>query len=53
MDGKEKWTTYKFTKSVYKTWLSTHIARIRFAVDDISLRLNSQEPRPSEESGLL
>jgi len=28
MDGKEKWTTYKFTKNVYDIWMPIHFKRI-------------------------
>ncbi|KAL7917961.1 hypothetical protein ACQKWADRAFT_265518 [Trichoderma austrokoningii] len=35
LDGEKKWTTYQFTKNVYKKWLPTHLADIRSAIDDI------------------
>lgn len=35
LDGKEKWTAYKFTKNVYDVWMPIHIERIRSAIDDI------------------
>jgi hypothetical protein len=25
LDGKEKWTAYKFTKNVYDIWMPTHL----------------------------
>ena len=47
--GKEKWATYKFIKNVYKTWMPTHLAKIRSAIDDIP---DSQDPPLPEGSGL-
>ena len=41
--GKQKWTTYKFTKNVYKTWMPTHLARIRAAIDAMPLDLASRD----------
>jgi len=35
LDGKEKWTAYKFTKNVYDIWMPTHLKRICSAIDDI------------------
>ena len=49
LDGEKKWTTYQFTKNVYKKWLPTHLARIRSAIDDIPDLQDSQLP---EGSGL-
>lgn len=47
--GKQKWTTYKFIKNVYKKWMPTHLAKIRSAIDDIP---DSQDPPLPEGSGL-
>ena len=35
LDGKEKWTAYKFTKNVYDTWMPKHLDRIRSVIDDL------------------
>ena len=35
MDGKEKWTAYKFTKSLYDTWMPIHHKRICSAIDQL------------------
>ncbi|KAF2003265.1 hypothetical protein P154DRAFT_101168 [Amniculicola lignicola CBS 123094] len=35
LDGREKWTTYKFTKSVYDTWMPAHFKRLCSAIDDL------------------
>ncbi|KAK3045531.1 hypothetical protein LTR09_012902 [Extremus antarcticus] len=56
LNGKEKWTTYKFTVAVYYYSL-TLLQRIRFLVDDLppdfALELSQQsEPQLSEPSEL-
>ena len=33
LDGKDKWTTYKFTKNVYETWMPKHFKRICSAIN--------------------
>jgi hypothetical protein len=35
LDGKEKWTAYKFTKNVYDRWMPGHFKRICSAIDEI------------------
>jgi hypothetical protein len=35
LDGKEKWTAYKFTKNLYNTWMPTHFKRLCSAIDDL------------------
>ena len=40
LDGKDKWTAYKFTKNVYDVWMPTHIKRILSAIDDIPSGVN-------------
>ena len=40
LDGKEKWTAYKFTKNVYEKWVPKHLKRITKAVDNIPVDLN-------------
>jgi len=37
LDGKEKWTAYKFTKNVYDIWMPTHLKRIYSIIDDLPL----------------
>ena len=50
--AKQKWTAYKFTKNVYKTWIPTHLARIRSAIDDIPVDSAFQDHPQQEGSGL-
>lgn len=33
LEGKEKWTAYRFTKNVYTLWMPTHFKRICSAID--------------------
>ncbi|PSR79546.1 hypothetical protein BD289DRAFT_485501 [Coniella lustricola] len=35
LNGKEKWTAYRFTKNVYDLWMPSHLARICDAIDQI------------------
>ncbi|KAH8653941.1 hypothetical protein BGZ60DRAFT_158356 [Tricladium varicosporioides] len=54
LDGKEKWTTYKFTKNVYDIWMPTHLKRICSVIDRLPHSLDFEVSEPSEpgESGL-
>ena len=52
LDGKEKWTTYKFTKNVYDIWMPTHFKRICSVIDQLPANINSSvsELQSSEAS---
>ncbi|KAF7853625.1 uncharacterized protein EAF02_011930 [Botrytis sinoallii] len=54
LDGKEKWTAYKFTKNVYDIWMPTHLKRICSVIDDLPSDLDFEVSQQSElgESGL-
>ncbi|KAF7914564.1 uncharacterized protein EAF01_000970 [Botrytis porri] len=54
LDGKEKWTAYKFTKNVYDIWMPTHLKRICSVIDDLPPDLDFEVSQQSElgESGL-
>ncbi|KAK4981245.1 hypothetical protein LTR28_000001 [Elasticomyces elasticus] len=57
LEGKEKWTAYKFTKNIYDTWMPTHFKRICSVVDELPRDLNFDVSQQSElqfpeESGL-
>ena len=54
LDGKEKWTAYKFTKNVYDIWMPTHLKRICSVIDDLPPDLDFESSEQSEpgESGL-
>jgi hypothetical protein len=46
LDGQEKWTANKFTKSVYNVWMPTHFRRLCSAIDalppDIHFELSEE-----------
>ncbi|MCJ1468805.1 hypothetical protein MMC07_007435 [Pseudocyphellaria aurata] len=48
-EGKEKWSTYKFTKNVYDVWMPTHLQRICSAIDQLP---SSVDFEVSEGSGV-
>jgi hypothetical protein len=51
LDGKEKWTAYKFTKNVYDIWMPTHLKRICLVIDELPPDLDfevSQQSEPGE-----
>ena len=57
LDGKEKWTAYKFTKNVYELWMPKHFERICSAISDfpsnVSFNLSQQSQLSfTEQSGL-
>ncbi|KAK6591861.1 hypothetical protein H4I96_12138 [Botrytis cinerea] len=54
LDGKEKWTAYKFTKNVYDIWMPTHLKRICSVIDGLPSDLDFEVSQQSElgESGL-
>ena len=57
LDGKEKWTAYRFTKNMYDTWVPSHFQRISSVIDqlptDLDFELSGQsECRFPEHSGL-
>lgn len=51
LDGKEKWTTYKFTKNVYDVWMPAHLKRICSVIDQLPSDLDF-EVQGTEASGL-
>jgi hypothetical protein len=48
LDGKEKWTAYKFTKNVYDVWMPTHLKRICSIIDDLPPNLDFEISQQSE-----
>ncbi|KAK5442664.1 hypothetical protein LTS15_010982 [Exophiala xenobiotica] len=56
LDGKEKWTAYKFTKSVYDIWIPTHFKRLCSAIDaippDIHFEVSEESDLQFPSSGL-
>ncbi|OJD31648.1 uncharacterized protein BKCO1_4600077 [Diplodia corticola] len=48
IDGREKWTTYKFTKNVYDNWMPDHFKRICSAIDEIPPDISFDVSQESE-----
>ncbi|KAK9360701.1 hypothetical protein V1504DRAFT_468987 [Lipomyces starkeyi] len=44
LDGKEKWTAYRFTKNVYDTWMPAHFKKICSAIDQLPANLDFDVP---------
>ncbi|KAK5656226.1 hypothetical protein OQA88_4987 [Cercophora sp. LCS_1] len=52
LDGRDKWTAYRFTKSVYDIWMPAHFKNICSAIDQLPSNLDFSVPPLSEISGL-
>jgi hypothetical protein len=52
LDGKEKWTAYRFTKNVYDIWMPKHFENICSAIDQLPSDLNFDVPPLSDGTGL-
>ncbi|KAL9027219.1 MAG: hypothetical protein Q9196_004232 [Gyalolechia fulgens] len=48
LDGKDKWTAYRFTKSIYRTWMPSHFARLCSVIDALPADLNFELSEQSE-----
>lgn len=48
LDGKEKWTAYKFTRNVYDVWMPTHLKRVCSVIDQMPSGLNFEVSQGSE-----
>ncbi|KAK9438293.1 hypothetical protein VB005_09301 [Metarhizium brunneum] len=44
LDGKEKWTAYRFTKNIYELWMPSHFKRICSAIDKLPSDLDFDNP---------
>lgn len=53
-EGKDKWTSYQFTKNVYDIWMPAHLKRICSVMDVLPFDINFEVSQQSEsaESGL-
>lgn len=52
LDGKDKWTAYRFTKNVYDTWMPKHFENICSAIDQLPSEWNFDVPPLSGATGL-
>ena len=48
LDGRDKWTAYKFTKNVYDVWMPTYLKRICSVIDQLPFDLNFEVSQGSE-----
>jgi hypothetical protein len=44
LDGKERWTAYRFTKNIYDTWMPTHFKKLCSAIDQLPSELDFDVP---------
>ncbi|KAM7183515.1 hypothetical protein V8F33_013529 [Rhypophila sp. PSN 637] len=52
LDGKEKWTAYRFTKNVYDIWMPAHFKKVCSAIDQLPSNLDFDVPPLSEATCL-
>jgi hypothetical protein len=48
LEGKEKWTAYKFTKNVYDVWMPIHLKRICSVIDQLPPDVDFEVSQGSE-----
>ena len=48
LDGKDKWTAYRFTRNIYDIWMPIHFKRIWSAIDQLPSELNFDVPSQPE-----
>ncbi|KAK2809713.1 hypothetical protein FQN50_003558 [Emmonsiellopsis sp. PD_5] len=49
LDGKEKWTAYRFTRNIYDSWMPTHFQRLCSAIDQIPPNVNFTVPQSARQ----
>lgn len=56
LEGKGKWTIYRFTKNIYNVWLPDHFKKLCLVIDkmqaDLSFEILEQFDLQFQESGL-
>ena len=52
LDGKEKWTAYKFTRNVYDLWMPTHLKRICSVIDNLPPNIDFEVGESGLSQGL-
>ena len=52
LEGKEKWTAYKFIKNLYDTWMPDHFKRLCSVIDELQSEPDFGVPPLSEGTGL-
>ncbi|EGR49133.1 uncharacterized protein TRIREDRAFT_29142, partial [Trichoderma reesei QM6a] len=51
LDGKERWTAYRFIKNIYDIWMPNHLRRISSAIDQLPLKIDLEVPALSAPTG--
>ncbi|KAL7919229.1 hypothetical protein ACQKWADRAFT_323180 [Trichoderma austrokoningii] len=52
LEGKERWTAYKFSKNIYDIWMPAHFKRLCSAIDKIPADIDFNVPPLPLNSGL-
>lgn len=57
LEGRDKWTAYKFTKNIYDLWMPDHLKRLCSVIDqlpaDLSFEVSQQSELEFQETGLF
>ncbi|EJT79603.1 hypothetical protein GGTG_04687 [Gaeumannomyces tritici R3-111a-1] len=51
LDGKDKWTAYRFTKNVYDVWMPAHFKRVCSAIDQLPSELDFEGSLMQSDAG--
>ncbi|RDA95185.1 hypothetical protein CP533_1851 [Ophiocordyceps camponoti-saundersi (nom. inval.)] len=51
LEGKEKWTAYRFTKNIYEVWMPQHFRKICAVIDQLPSNLSFSVSSLSEKGG--
>ncbi|TQV90628.1 reverse transcriptase [Cordyceps javanica] len=51
LDGKEKWTAYRFTKNIYDHWVPAHFKRVCSVIDQLPSKVDFDVQALSESTG--
>ncbi|PTB64822.1 hypothetical protein BBK36DRAFT_1177550 [Trichoderma citrinoviride] len=52
LNGRDKWTAYRFTKNIYDTWMPGFFKRICSAIDQLPAKVDFEVQALSESTGL-
>ena len=52
LDGRDKWTAYKFTKSVYNKWMPTRLKSICSVIDQVPSKINFDVSEKASDSAM-
>ncbi|KAK3357249.1 hypothetical protein B0T25DRAFT_151590 [Lasiosphaeria hispida] len=52
LEGRDRWTAYRFTKNVYDIWMPAHFKNVCSAIDQLPSNLDFDVPPLSEATGL-